>query len=145
MRVLIVDDDPELLTSCGVGLALAGHHPTGALEPGLGLATATREPADVILISAKLGGGAPAWLLRALRRDRVTPKVPVLVYSADPNVGEELLAWQLGADAFLTRPREPRILCAAVESVAHTPASERARRRDAIAGLGGPPPHTPSR
>jgi DNA-binding response OmpR family regulator len=131
MRVLIVDDDAELLLSCGVSLCHEGHEPTGTMDAGLALATATKEPVDVILLNTKLGGGAPAWLLSALRHDGVTPSVPLVLYSADPSTGEELLARQLGADAYLSTPREEATLSSAIEFVASFGPSERAQRRTA--------------
>jgi twitching motility two-component system response regulator PilH len=142
MRVLIVDDDPELLLTCGLSLAQGGHRPTGAMEAGLGLAVASQERVGAILVNTRLAGAAPAWFLVALRRDKATSSIPLLLYSTDPSREEEVLAWQIGADAYLTSFREPEVLSSVIELVSNFEPGERIRRRrDALARLATAPPH----
>jgi CheY-like chemotaxis protein len=86
-----------------------------ALQGGLGLELAAEHAPDVVLLDLHLPDMHGGEVLRRLRADPRTARVPVVVISADatPRTVEALRAG--GADAFLTKPLDVRAFLATVE------------------------------
>ena len=81
-----------------------------AADGNTGLAMVRRERPDVVLLDLHLPGMPGDQVLRELRADPATAALPVVVLSADatPGRGNRVLA--LGAQAFLTKPVDIRLL-----------------------------------
>lgn len=110
-NILIIDDDPDLLSVCSVGLEALGHHVTTA-DTGLeGLGdVAVRSPEVVVLDLGlpDLDG------LEVCRRIRAWSDVPIVVLSADGSEDRKVEALDEGADDYMTKPFSMRELDARV-------------------------------
>jgi two-component system, OmpR family, KDP operon response regulator KdpE len=108
-RVLIVDDDPDLLNVCTVGLTALGHevHTAGTGTDGLGEA-AIRRPEVIVLDLGlpDLDG------MEVCKRIRTWSDVPIVVLSADSTEDRKVEALDGGADDYLTKPFGMRELSA---------------------------------
>ncbi len=108
-RILIIDDDPDLLAVCTVGLTALGHQvwTAGTGEAGLGEA-AVRQP-DVIVLDL----GLPDLDgLDVCQRIRTWSDVPIVVLSADGSEDRKVAALDDGADDYVTKPFGMRELSA---------------------------------
>ncbi len=101
MRVLVVEDEPDLLASLMQALREDGYAVDGAADGEEGLFKAEQFDYDTILLDymlPKLDGGE---LLRRLRKSRQTP---VLMLTARDAVRDRVTALDSGADDYLVKP-----------------------------------------
>lgn len=102
MRVLVVDDDPDVRSVLERALEREGHVVVSAPDlAGARLALAAGET-DVIVLDLGLPDGSGVELCRTLRAERET--VPVLVVTARSEVSRRVEALDAGADDFLAKP-----------------------------------------
>lgn len=108
-RVLIVDDDPDLLNVCRVGLTALGHEVCTAETGDEGLAQAAIDRPDVIVLDL----GLPDLDgLEVCKRVRTWSDVPIVVLSADSTEDRKVEALEGGADDYITKPFGMRELSA---------------------------------
>jgi two-component system KDP operon response regulator KdpE len=121
-QILIVDDDPDLLGVCSVGLQALGHHVRTAGTGNEGLAEAAVHPCDVVVLDL----GLPDLDgLEVCKRIRTWSAVPIIVLSADGSEDRKVDALDLGADDYMTKPFGIRELDARVRvALRHRPSPE---------------------
>jgi signal transduction histidine kinase/DNA-binding response OmpR family regulator len=101
-RVLVIEDDPTVATLLAESLALDGLDVENAPTGELGLARATEDPPDVIVLDIGLPGELDGWqVLVELKTRRATAQVPVVVCTAHTGRGS---ATTLGASDFVAKP-----------------------------------------
>lgn len=101
-RILIVDDDADLVEACQLVLEDAGHTVEGCTEARLIGALARRCQPDVLLLDWVLDGLNADDVLRDLREDPRLRALPVVVMSALES--GELRARGARADSYLAKP-----------------------------------------
>lgn len=99
--VLLIDDDPDLLNACRVGLGAFGHQIRTAEDGGEGLVEAAVHPPEVIVLDLGLPDQDG---LDVCRRIRTWSDVPIVVLSADGTEDRKVEALQDGADDYMTKP-----------------------------------------
>jgi len=100
-QVLIVDDDPDLLTVCRVGLGALGHAVRTAETAGDGLSETAITRPDVIVLDL----GLPDLDgVEVCKRIRTWSDVPIVVLSADGTEDRKVEALEAGADDYITKP-----------------------------------------
>ena len=122
MRVLIVEDDPELAVLLRDGLRAQRIDPTVAATFAAGREQAALTSFDVIILDVRLPGGTGFELCGELRRQGVT--TPVLMLTALDAVDDRVRGLEVGADDYLTKPFAFRELVARLKALA--------RRRPAL-------------
>lgn len=122
MRVLIVEDDPQLAGLLRDGLRAQRIDPTLAATFPDGLVAGSGDY-DVIILDVRLPGGTGFDLCGELRRRGVT--APVLMLTALDAVDDRVRGLEVGADDYLTKPFAFRELVARLNALA--------RRRPALA------------
>ena len=130
-RVLVIDDEPDVLLLCRVNLQHAGHEVFEAEDGEHGIADAVTHRPDAIVLDLMLPNQDGYQVLRELRADERTRDVPVLVLTAKVQMEDHRRSLELGADAFLTKPFSPEVLCDAVKEVLALGEEERNARREA--------------
>src|SRR5438105_13427709 len=122
MRVLIVEDDPELAALLRDGLRAQRIDPTLATRLAEGREGAGQTTYDVIILDVRLPGGTLFELCGERRRQGVT--TPVLMLTALHAVDDRVRGLEVGADDYLTKPFAFRELVARLKALA--------RRRPAL-------------
>ena len=130
MRVLAVDDEPDVLLLCRVNLAFEGHETIEAVDAHQGLELALSEKPDVILLDIMLPGGDGLTLLRDLKSRPETRDIPVILLTAKAREEDQIKGWQAGAVLYITKPFSPAALTEAVTAVANMAPEERMLRRE---------------
>ncbi|HYT82092.1 MAG TPA: response regulator transcription factor [Gemmatimonadales bacterium] len=102
MRVLIVEDDPELAGLLRDGLRERRIDPTLATTFADGRSRATAGAYDVVILDVRLPGGTGFDLCGELRRTGVA--TPVLMLTALDAVHDRVRGLEAGADDYLTKP-----------------------------------------
>lgn len=120
-RILIVDDDHDILTALKKRLTWMGHEVLTAEDGEQGLRLAAEEQPDLMLLDIELPGLSGLDILKRLaeKRSSSPPQtVPeVIVITAFGTIDRAVEAIRLGAFDFLTKPFEPDHLSIVLEKV----------------------------
>jgi two-component system, OmpR family, KDP operon response regulator KdpE len=100
-QVLIVDDDPDLLNVCRVGLQALGHVVSSAETGTGGLAETAISRPDVIVLDLGL---PDIDGVEVCKRIRTWSHAPIVVLSADGTEDRKVEALEAGADDYVTKP-----------------------------------------
>lgn len=102
MRILIVEDEQELLRDIAKGLTLKGYAVDQADNGNTGCQMALDEEYDLIVLDLNLPGLDGFSILKELRQER--PQTKVLILSANSELESKLSGFELGASDYLTKP-----------------------------------------
>jgi two-component system alkaline phosphatase synthesis response regulator PhoP len=116
-RVLVVDDEPDVLLLCRLNLQQQGHEVLEAPNGGAALDVVRSQLPDLIVLDLMLPGIDGYEVLETLAKDDSTAKIPVLVLTAKSLRADRERSRQLGAAAFLTKPFLPAELCDMVDEL----------------------------
>jgi len=118
-RILIVDDEPEMLRGLEDNLQFEGYQTVTAGDGKKGLALALSEAPDLILLDVMMPGMSGWDLCRELRQRGLD--VPVIMLTARGEEGDRVLGLELGADDYGTKPFSLRELMARIRAVLRRP------------------------
>ncbi len=118
-RILIVDDEPEMVRGLEDNLRFEGYQTLSAGNGKDGLALALKEAPDLILLDIMMPQMSGWDLLRALRQKGLD--VPVIMLTARAEEVDRVLGLELGADDYVTKPFSLRELLARVRAVLRRP------------------------
>jgi two-component system KDP operon response regulator KdpE len=105
-KILVVDDDPDLVRALRLRLKANNYEVTTATDGYTALASALKERPALIILDLGLPVGDGFVVLERLRNSDTLSAVPVIVLSArDPHSNEER-ALKAGATAFLQKPAD---------------------------------------
>ena len=113
-RILIVDDEPEIVRLVVDYLSAAGFTTSSAANGSDALMRAHAEPPDLVILDLGLPGLHGLDVTRTLRR---TSDVPIIMLTARDDETDKLIGLELGADDYVTKPFSPRELVARVRAV----------------------------
>ncbi|HEY9227220.1 MAG TPA: response regulator transcription factor [Gemmatimonadaceae bacterium] len=119
MRVLLVEDDPELAAIIESGLGEQGFQVAREGTFAGGRSRAVLGTFDVLIVDVMLPGGSGFDLCRALRERGVG--TPVLMLTARDAVDDRVLGLDAGADDYVTKPFAFRELVARLRALARRP------------------------
>jgi two-component system, OmpR family, KDP operon response regulator KdpE len=100
-RVLVVDDEPQILRALQLKLRGAGYAVDTAATAADALAAAAARPPDAVILDLLLPDGRGTDVARELRG---WSKAPILVLSAVGDEEEKVAALDAGADDYVTKP-----------------------------------------
>jgi DNA-binding response OmpR family regulator len=109
MKILIVDDDPDLLSLVAFALAQSGFVVVKAVDVPSALRVFADEAPDLAILDVNLPGGSGFDICTAIRRQS---RIPVMMLTARGEEEDLVRALDLGADDYLTKPFSPRTLLA---------------------------------
>jgi DNA-binding response OmpR family regulator len=104
MRILVIDDDPDMVTIISMLLTTNGHSPTGAYGGEEGLKIAREMLPDLILLDLMMPGIDGFEVLSDLRSYSSTENIPVVLVTAMCSAENEERARSMGAQAYITKP-----------------------------------------
>jgi two-component system response regulator MprA len=101
MTILVVDDDPKILSVLGRGLRFEGYNVQLAADGPEALRSARIEPPDLVVLDIMLPGMDGLEVCRRLRRGI---DVPILMLTARDAVTDRIAGLDSGADDYLIKP-----------------------------------------
>jgi two-component system alkaline phosphatase synthesis response regulator PhoP len=117
-RVLIIEDDPKIAEAIEKSLSLgAGFTSRWVSDPGKALGEALDSKPDLILLDVRLPGGDGRVVLKSLKANAATGGIPVIMLTGMSSEGDKVLALNLGADDYVTKPFGAMELMARVQAV----------------------------
>lgn len=115
-RVLVVDDEPDLLELAQYNLEQNGYEVTCVASGEEALTQVRTHPPDVMILDVLLPGVDGIDVCKALKRDPQTAAVPILMLTARSEEADIVTGLEVGADDYLTKPFSPRVLLARVKA-----------------------------
>jgi DNA-binding response OmpR family regulator len=138
MRVLVIDDEPDVLLLCRVNLQYAGHEVIEAPDGERGMDLAVSSAPSLIVLDVMLPRRDGLSVLRELSENPATASTPVVLLTAKAQVDDQLRGWRAGCSEYVTKPFSPAALAdLIVEVAARSDDEHRARRDEAIESLAG--------
>jgi len=116
MRILIVEDQPEILQNIADYLELKGYLVDCAYDGLGGLHLALTQPFDLIILDIMLPGMDGITVCQRLRQE-ARLQTPIIMLTARDSVDDKLTGFQAGADDYLVKPFSLPELHARVEAV----------------------------
>ena len=113
-RILIADDEPDVLNLVSMNLKAAGFQVLTASDGPTALALARRDSPALVVLDIMMPGMSGIDVCRELKR---TAEVAVLLLSARAEEVDRILAFELGADDYLVKPFSPRELVLRVKAI----------------------------
>lgn len=114
MRILVADDDAELLGLLKFSLSQAGFEVLTAADGSVALATFQQELPDFVLLDVNMPQLNGLDVCREIRRRSTTP---IMMLTARNREDDLVSALDSGADDFLSKPFSPRILLARIRAL----------------------------
>ncbi len=116
-RILIVDDDNQILRLVDSYLRQAGFSTLTAADGEVAMHALRRERPDLVVLDLMLPGRDGLEILRWLRSDATLSATPVLLLTARVDDEDKIVGLELGADDYLTKPFNPREVVARVRAL----------------------------
>ena len=115
-KIVVIEDDPTFLDLLRVHLASAGHEVLTAEDAALGLRAVITEQPELILLDLTVPYLDGFEMIKVLRNDPATKKIPVVVLTGRRDDETFAEARKLGASQFLTKPVTRDVLIKAIET-----------------------------
>jgi DNA-binding NarL/FixJ family response regulator len=115
-RLLVVDDDPNLVLLAKDYLEFRGYEVVAASNGLEALEVMRRLTPDLIICDVMMPEMDGYTFVQTLRSDRATDWIPVIFLSARGQTADRVRGLNTGADAYLVKPFEPEELVAQVEA-----------------------------
>jgi DNA-binding response OmpR family regulator len=126
-KVLLVEDDPAVREGLQLALTHLGHDVVAAADGESGLAAAATEKPHVVVLDLMLPGIDGFEVCRRLRR---TGSIPIIMLTARSDDFDVVAGLEAGADDYVAKPVQPRVLDARIKAVLRRIASVPAPREE---------------
>jgi DNA-binding response OmpR family regulator len=117
MRVLVVDDEPDLVELVKYNLEKNGMQVVAASGGEAALQAVRKSVPDLVILDLMLPGVDGLDVLRRLRAQKETAQLPVILLTAKGGEADRVVGLELGADDYVVKPFSPRELVARVKAV----------------------------
>src|SRR3954469_6202367 len=116
-RILVVDDEEDLLELVNYNLTKEGYRVEGVGTGEEALAAARRALPDLIVLDLLLPHVDGLEVCRLLKGDPKTQHIPIIMLTAKSEEADVVTGLELGADDYLTKPFSPRVLLARIKAI----------------------------
>ncbi|MGB8510303.1 MAG: response regulator transcription factor [Pyrinomonadaceae bacterium] len=116
-RLLVVDDEPNLLVAVAACLRGEGYEVTTARSGREALVRLAETMPDLIVSDIRMPGMDGYTLARHVRSSARTTLVPIVFLTAKDETADRIEGFRNGVDAYLTKPFEPDELIAVISSI----------------------------
>lgn len=116
-HVLVVEPDAAIQQVLALNLTQAGHQVSGCADAEYALVLLDEQLPDMLLLEWDLPGQTGEALIRRMRAQLRTCELPIIMLSARNGEHDKILAFESGADDYLTKPFGLRELIARIDAV----------------------------
>ncbi|MBC7260674.1 MAG: response regulator transcription factor [Chloroflexi bacterium] len=116
-RILVVDDDPQIVRLLRAYLEKEGFQVFVAYDGNMALHIIRSERPDLVLLDLMLPNRDGWEVTRVVRSDVNLVAIPIIMLTARVEDGDKILGLELGADDYITKPFNPREVVARVRAV----------------------------
>ncbi|MCP4501102.1 MAG: response regulator transcription factor [Deltaproteobacteria bacterium] len=117
-RILVIDDETDLLDSLEYALSKEGFDVVTAADGSSGLATARAQPLpDLLVLDLMLPDMSGLEVCRKLRSHDDTVRLPILMLTARGEEIDRVLGFEMGADDYVVKPFSTRELILRIKAL----------------------------
>jgi DNA-binding response OmpR family regulator len=116
-RILVADDDPEILTLLSLRLKSRGYEVFEAIDGVTALEQARGNKPDLVILDVMMPQKNGWEVARELKQDASTKDIGIIILTAIGEKMNEITSPLYGADAYIDKPFEFQQLESAIESV----------------------------
>ena len=117
MKILVAEDDRDIADLIAHYFHKQGWEAHLVSAGDEALAYAKRQPVDLIILDLMLPGLSGLEVCRALRGDKSTEAIPIIMVTARTDERDRILGLDIGADDYLAKPFSPNELVARVRAL----------------------------
>ena len=117
MDILVAEDDRDIADLIAHYFSRAGWRAHIAASGDEALANARRSPADLVVLDIMLPGLSGLEVCRALRADKSTASIPIIMLTARAEESDRIIGLEIGADDYISKPFSPNELVARVRAL----------------------------
>jgi two-component system, OmpR family, phosphate regulon response regulator PhoB len=115
--ILVIGDEPDLLQVLTYNLQQAGHEVTGTGRGQEGLRLARERHPDLVLLDLMLPDVPGTDVCKALKEDRSTRRIAVVMLTARGEEIDRVVGFELGADDYIVKPFSVRELLLRIQAI----------------------------
>ncbi|MCG2714594.1 MAG: response regulator [Candidatus Omnitrophica bacterium] len=116
-RILIVEDEKELLLGLSTLLKSQGYSTIGAYDSTFAISLAHKEKPDLIILDLGLPAGGGVFVLENLKNTVETNDIPILVLTAQQGADLEEKLKKMGVVAYFHKPFDPPTLLSQIKDI----------------------------
>lgn len=116
-KILIVDDEKNLIALVALHMQMAGYEPLFAFDGEEALTVAQQEKPDLIILDLMLPKLDGWGVCQCVRERHDLKYIPIIMLTAKSEIEDKLKGFELGADDYVTKPFSPKELVARVNRV----------------------------
>ena len=117
MHILVAEDDRDIAALVALYIHKAGWTPHIAPSGDEALAYARQHPVDVVILDVMLPGLSGLEVCRALRADKATAGIPIIIVTARGEEADRIVGLEIGADDYVSKPFSPAELVARIRAL----------------------------
>jgi two-component system alkaline phosphatase synthesis response regulator PhoP len=125
-HILVIDDEAALRQTLARILQRAGYEVTTAESGELGLSMISTTSFDLIYMDLRMPGMAGLEVLKIIHASQ--PNLPVVLFTAQPDLNSAVSALRLGATDYLLKPLQPQVLIERTQAILSRQEMERRKR-----------------
>lgn len=114
IKVLIIEDDPDLLVTLSMYLKKYGIDTECAEDPYIGLSLLTQKNFDLIILDLTLPGIDGLDVINKIRENS---NIPIIISSARNDLTDKVIGLERGADDYMPKPYDPRELVTRIKTI----------------------------
>jgi DNA-binding response OmpR family regulator len=134
-RILIIDDEQDVIDLLTLHLRKAGFALSTATDGVAGLRLAREESPALIILDLMLPKMPGLEICKVLKSDAATREIPVLMLTAKAEEIDRIVGLEFGADDYVTKPFSPRELVLRVNAILHRGKGEVVEEKKLTIGL----------
>jgi DNA-binding response OmpR family regulator len=117
MDILVAEDDRDIAALVAHYLQKSGWTPHIAAAGDEALTYARQHPVDLVILDVMLPGMSGLEVCRALRSDRTTAAMPIIMLTARGEEADRIAGLEIGADDYIAKPFSPTELVARIRAL----------------------------
>jgi len=115
-RILIIDDEPDLLTALKTRFEAAGYEVLVAQDGAKGLEMARKEKPDLIILDLMIPKINGFRVCRLIKFDETYKHIPIIILTVKAEEEDKNLGMEVGADYYMTKPFDEKVLLQTVKN-----------------------------
>lgn len=116
-RILVIEDEPGLREGIKAILQKSGYEVILASDGKEGLDMARKESPDLIILDLMMPKIDGYKVCRLLKFDSRYKQIPIIIFTVRAEKEDETMAYSAGADAYITKTLEPKVLLDKIEEL----------------------------